>query len=335
MKATIIGAGSWGTALAVVLESNGHDVLIWAREKEIADNINKNHHNPTYLPDLNIPPAIKCSTNIADCLDDRDLIVFATPSHTMREVAEKVKPYLSGPELIVTVSKGIEDKTYLTMTQVLTEVLEGVVIEDHIGTLSGPSHAEEVARLKPTVVVSAAYSKSTARAIQDAFMTPMFRVYLNYDVLGVEVSGAVKNIMAIAAGIIDGADLGDNIKSALLTRGLFEMTRLGTQIGASRETFSGLAGIGDLIVTCTSQHSRNRYVGYHIGLGENLKDIISKMAMIAEGVKTTKSVFGWSQKLNIEMPITEMVYRVLFEGMNPHDAMFELMTREAKDETRL
>ena len=335
MKTTIIGAGSWGTALAVVLESNGHDVVIWAREKEIAANINTNHHNPTYLPDLNIPPAIKCSTNLEDCLHDRDLIVFATPSHTMREVAEKVKPYLSGSELIVTVSKGIENKTYLTMTQVLTEVLEGVVIEDHIGTLSGPSHAEEVARLKPTVVVSAAYSKSTARAIQDAFMTPMFRVYLNYDVLGVEVSGAVKNIMAIAAGIIDGADLGDNIKSALLTRGLFEMTRLGTQIGASRETFSGLAGIGDLIVTCTSQHSRNRYVGYHIGLGENLKDVISKMDMIAEGVKTTKSVYGWSQQLNIEMPITEMVYRVLFEGMNPHDAMFELMTREAKDETRL
>src|SRR5690606_13292945 len=169
LKATIIGAGSWGTALAVVLESNGHDVIIWAREQEIADNINTNNHNPTYLPDLNIPPAIKCSTNIADCLHDRDLIVFATPSHTMREVAERVKPHLSGSELIVTVSKGIENKTYLTMTQVLTEVLEGVVVEDHIGTLSGPSHAEEVARLKPTVVVSAAYSKSTARAIQDAF----------------------------------------------------------------------------------------------------------------------------------------------------------------------
>ena len=335
MKVTIIGAGSWGTALAVVLESSGHDVIIWAREQEISDNINTNHHNPTYLPELDIPSAIKCSTNIADCLHIRDMIVFATPSHTMREVAQKVKPYLSGSELIVTVSKGIENKTYLTMTQVLAEVLEGVVIEYHIGTLSGPSHAEEVARQKPTVVVSAAYSKSTARAIQSAFMTPMFRVYLNYDVIGVEVSGAVKNIMAIAAGIIDGACLGDNIKSALLTRGLLEMTRLGTQIGASRETFSGLAGIGDLIVTCTSQHSRNRYVGYQVGRGENLKEVISKMDMIAEGVKTTKSVYGWSQQLNIEMPITEMVYRVLFQGMNPHDAMFELMTREAKDETRL
>lgn len=335
MKITIIGAGSWGTALAVVLESNKHDVCIWAREPEIANNINSNNRNPTYLPDLIIPASIRCSTNLSECVSDRDMIVFATPSHTMRELAIKVKPFLSGNEIVLTVSKGIENNTYLTMTQVLTDALRDVIIEDHIGTLSGPSHAEEVARLKPTVVVSAANSKSTANAIQDAFMTPMFRVYVNYDVIGVEVAGAVKNIMAIAAGIIDGADLGDNAKSALLTRGLLEIKRLGTRIGASRDTFSGLAGIGDLIVTCTSQHSRNRYVGYHIGKGDKLNEIISRMAMIAEGVKTTKSVYGWSKKINIEMPITEMVYRVLFEDMNPHDAMFELMTREAKDETRL
>jgi glycerol-3-phosphate dehydrogenase (NAD(P)+) len=335
VKATIIGAGSWGTALAVVLQSNGHDVMIWAREPEIAKNINENHHNPTYLPDLDIPESIRCSTCLIDGLHERDLVVFATPSHTMREVAQRVRPYLSGNEIVVSVSKGIENNSYLTMTQVLTQVLDGIIIEDHIGTLSGPSHAEEVARLKPTVVVSAAYSRGAAKFIQEAFMTPMFRVYVNYDVIGVEVAGSVKNIMAIAAGIVDGADLGDNIKSALITRGLFEMTRLGAQIGASRETFSGLAGIGDLIVTCTSQHSRNRFVGYHIGLGEKLEDIISKMDMIAEGVKSTQSVYGWSKKLGIEMPITDIVYRVLFEGMNPHDAMFELMTREAKDETRL
>jgi glycerol-3-phosphate dehydrogenase (NAD(P)+) len=335
VKITIIGAGSWGTALAVVLESNKHDVCIWAREADIAENININHRNPTYLPDLLIPTNIRCSTNLQECATDRDMIVFATPSHTMRELAEKVKPYLKGNELVLTVSKGIEDNTYLTMTQVLADALQDVIIEDHIGTLSGPSHAEEVARFKPTVVVSAANSKSTATSIQEAFMTPMFRVYVNYDVIGVEVAGAVKNIMAIAAGIIDGAELGDNAKSALLTRGLLEIKRLGTRIGASRDTFSGLAGIGDLIVTCTSQHSRNRHVGYHIGKGEKLHEIISRMAMIAEGVKTTKSVFGWSKKLNIEMPITEMVYRVLFENMNPEDAMFELMTREAKDETRL
>lgn len=335
MKIAIIGAGSWGTALAVVLDSNGHEVCLWAREQEIADNINTQNHNPTYLPDLEIPASISCSTDLQATTRDRDMIVFATPSHTMREVASKVKPFLSGNEMVVTVSKGIEDKTYLTMTQVLTEVLDGVVIEDHIGTLSGPSHAEEVARLKPTVVVSAANSKGTAKAIQEAFMTPMFRVYVNHDVIGVEVAGAVKNIMAIAAGIIDGADLGDNAKSALLTRGIMEMKRLGMTLGASQDTFSGLAGIGDLIVTCTSQHSRNRYVGYHIGKGEKLEDIISRMDMIAEGVKTTKSVHGWSRKLNIEMPITDMVYRVLFENMNPLDAMFELMTREAKEEIRI
>lgn len=335
MKITIIGAGSWGTALAVVLQSNGHDVYIWAREAEIAENINKNNHNPTYLPDLTIPADIKCSTDLKFCSTGSDMIVFATPSHTMRELAGKVRPYLSGNELIVTVSKGIEDGTFMTMTQVLTDVLEGVIIEDHIGTLSGPSHAEEVARLKPTVVVSAAYSKGTAKAIQEAFMTPMFRVYVNYDVVGVEVAGAVKNIMAIAAGIIDGADLGDNAKSALLTRGIVEIARLGRKVGAMAETVVGLAGIGDLIVTCTSKHSRNRYVGYHIGKGEKLDDIINRMSMVAEGVKTTRSVYGWSRKLGIEMPITEMVYRVLFEGMNPYDAMFELMTREAKDESRL
>lgn len=332
MKATVIGAGSWGTALSVVLHSNGHDVCIWAREKEIADAINENHHNPTYLPDLALPAEIRCSTDLATCAKDRDMIVFATPSHTMREVAGRLKPILSGNEIAVSVSKGIENTTFLTMTQVLTEALDGVIIEDHIGTLSGPSHAEEVARLKPTVVVSAANSKGTAKAIQEAFMTPMFRVYVNNDVIGVEVASAVKNIMAIAAGIVDGADLGDNSKAALLTRGLFEIKRLGTRLGASQDTFSGLAGVGDLIVTCTSKHSRNRYVGYHIGKGEKLDDIISRMAMIAEGVKTTKSVYGWSKELRIEMPITEMVYRVLFENMNPLDAMYELMTREPKEE---
>jgi glycerol-3-phosphate dehydrogenase (NAD(P)+) len=332
VKITVIGAGSWGTALSVVLQSNGHDVCIWAREQDISDSINKNHHNPTYLPDLNISSDIKSTTDLGSCASGRDMIVFATPSHTMREVANRVKPYLSGNEIVVTVSKGIENDTFLTMTQVLTDVLDGVIPEDHIGTLSGPSHAEEVARLKPTVVVAAANSKGAAKTIQEAFMTPMFRVYVNYDVIGVEVAGAVKNIMAIAAGIVDGAELGDNSKSALLTRGLLEMKRLGTRLGASQDTFAGLAGVGDLIVTCTSAHSRNRYVGYHIGKGEKLKDIISRMDMIAEGVKTTKSVFGWSKELNIEMPITEMVYRVLFEQMNPLDAMYELMTREAKDE---
>lgn len=332
MNISIIGAGSWGTALSVVLQSNGHNVLIWAREQDIVDAINTRHHNPTYLPDLVLPEAIKATSDFKSAASDRDMIVFATPSHTMREIAERSRPYLNGSEIIVTVSKGIEKSTFMTMTQVLTEVLRDVIVEDHIGTLSGPSHAEEVARQKPTVVVSAANSRTTARTIQETFITPMFRVYLNHDVIGVEVAGAVKNIMAIAAGIVDGADLGDNAKAALLTRGLLEIKRLGTRLGASQDTFSGLAGVGDLIVTCTSEHSRNRYVGYHIGKGEKLDDIRKRMSMIAEGVKTTRSVYDWSQHLGIEMPITEMVYRVLFEEKDPMEAMFELMTRESKEE---
>ena len=332
MKISIIGAGSWGTALSVVLQSNGHDVLIWAREPEIVNAINDNHRNPTYLPDLQIPEAIRATEDFNEASTGRDLIVFATPSHTMREVAARIKPFLGGDEIIVTVSKGIEKETFMTMTQVLAQVLQDVIIEDHIGTLSGPSHAEEVARQKPTVVVAAANSKSTARIIQETFMTPMFRVYLNNDVIGVEVAGAVKNIMAIAAGIVDGASLGDNAKAALLTRGLLEIKRLGTRLGASQDTFSGLAGVGDLIVTCTSEHSRNRYVGFHIGKGEKLSDIRKRMSMIAEGVKTTRSVYAWSQHLGIEMPITEMVYKVLFEEKDSQEAMYELMTRESKEE---
>lgn len=333
MKVTVIGAGSWGTALAVVLQSNGHDVRIWAREKDIADAINLDHHNPTYLPDLALPPEIMAFTDLADCARHRDLIVFATPSHTMREVSLRVRNYLEGDEIAVSVSKGIEDKTFLTMTQVLAETLAGVVKEDNIGALYGPSHAEEVSRLKPTALVSAANSKSTAIAIQQAFLTPMFRVYVNHDLIGVEIAGSVKNIMAIAAGIVDGAELGDNAKAALLTRGLQEMKRLGLRMGASQDTFAGLAGIGDLIVTCTSEHSRNRYVGFHVGKGEKLGDIVSRMAMVAEGVNTTRSVHGWSKALNVEMPITARVYDILFNDKCAMEAMRELMMRQAKDET--
>ncbi|MCC5925776.1 MAG: NAD(P)H-dependent glycerol-3-phosphate dehydrogenase [Bacteroidetes bacterium] len=332
MKVSVIGAGSWGTALSVVLQSNGHDVLLWAREPEIVSAINTIHRNPTYLPDLVLPGSVRATSTFEDTFAGRDMIVFATPSHTMREVAQRARNQLNGTEIIVTVSKGIEKDTFMSMTQVLTEVLKDVISEDHIGTLSGPSHAEEVARGKPTVVVSAANSRTTSRLVQEAFMTPMFRVYVNHDVIGVEVAGAVKNIMAIAAGIVDGADLGDNAKAALLTRGLLEIKRLGTRLGASQDTFSGLAGVGDLIVTCTSEHSRNRYVGYHIGKGEKLNDIRQRMSMIAEGVKTTRSVYEWSQHLGIEMPITEMVYKVLFEEKNPMEAMYELMTRESKEE---
>lgn len=331
-KISIIGAGSFGTALAVVLGNIGLSVTIWAREKNVTAGINKNKVNPEYLTDLRLPENVKASSSIEEALKSADMVLFATPSHALREVAQKVRPFLSGDEFVVTVSKGIEKDSLMTPSQILADVLSGVILEDQIGVLTGPSHAEEVGLCKPTTVVASAYSKRTARVIQDTFMSPCFRVYLNYDIVGVEIGGALKNIMAIAAGIIDGADLGDNAKAALMTRGLHEMKRMGTALGASQDTFSGLAGMGDLIVTCTSQHSRNRFVGYHIGKGKKLDEIISGMNMVAEGVKTAESVHQWAERNNVEMPITEAVYRVLFENMNPRDAVNKLMTRNAKDE---
>jgi glycerol-3-phosphate dehydrogenase (NAD(P)+) len=331
-KISIIGAGSFGTAMAVVLGKKGFPVTIWAREAEVTDGINKNHINPEYLTDVKLPDRVIASNSIAEALTNAEMVLFATPSHALREVAEKVKPHLKGSEIIVTISKGIEKDSLMTPSQILVDVLEGTVLEDQIGVLTGPSHAEEVGKFKPTTVVASAYSKRVARIIQETFITPMFRVYLNHDILGAEIGGALKNIMAIAAGIIDGAELGDNAKAALMTRGLHEMKRMGTALGASQDTFSGLTGMGDLIVTCTSQHSRNRYVGYNIGRGKTLDEITSGMNMVAEGVKTAQSVNQWALKNNVEMPITTAVYKVLFENMNPKDAVNELMTRNAKDE---
>jgi glycerol-3-phosphate dehydrogenase (NAD(P)+) len=329
---SIIGAGSWGTALSLVVAEKGHNVRMWAREPEIVENINKYHKNGVYLPEIQLPENVTAWSDLAEALKDAEIVVFATPSHTIRDMAGEAKSHLKGTERIVTVAKGIEMDSFMTMSQVLSEVLSGVISDDFIGVLSGPSHAEEVSRHMPTTVVSSSNSKKTALIIQEVFMTPHFRVYVNRDIIGVEVSGAVKNIMAIAAGIGDGADLGDNAKAALITRGLAEMRRLGMRLGASQETFAGLTGVGDLIVTCTSRHSRNRSVGFRIGQGEKLKDIISSMNMVAEGVKTTKSVYTWAKSLNVNMPITEKVYQVLFMDLSPQDAVYQLMTRDPKEE---
>lgn len=329
---TVIGAGSFGTALAMVLDKAANKVQIWAREKEIADQINNEHHNPTYLPDLELSDGILAYSDLKQCLQGQDMVIFATPSHTLRDVAAMVKEVLTGDEILVTVAKGIENNTFKTMSQVLIDVMEGLIFEDRIGVLYGPSHAEEVAILKPTTVVASSYSSRTAKIIQETFLTPMFRVYINNDVIGVEIGGSVKNIMAIAAGIIDGAELGDNAKAALITRGLHEMKRMGLMLGAHSDTFAGLTGMGDLIVTCTSTHSRNRSVGFRIGKGEKLNDIIKSMNMVAEGIKTTKSVWDWSLKNKVEMPITHAVYRILFENVDPKDALYDLMTRDVKDE---
>lgn len=329
---SIIGAGSFGTALGVVLGSKEYSVTIWAREKEVVEGINNKKFNPAYLKDVELPNSVKATNSLEEAVKSSEMIVFATPTHALREVAAKVKPFLNGKEIIVSIAKGIEKDTLMTPSQILVDVLEGTVLEDQIGVLTGPSHAEEVATLKPTTVVSAAYSKRVARIIQETFMTARFRVYLNNDIIGVEIGGALKNIMAIAAGIVDGAEFGDNAKAALMTRGLHEMKRMGAVLGASMDTFSGLTGMGDLIVTCTSKHSRNRFVGFHIGQGKKLDEITSGMNMVAEGVKTTESVCQWSQKNNVEMPITNAVYKVLFENISPVQMVEELMTRNPKEE---
>ena len=331
-KVSIIGAGSFGTALSVVLGHGGFQVNMWAREASVVEKINSERKNPDYISDVELPETVTATESLEKCLEDTELVLFATPTHALRSVAANVKPYLTGNEIIVTVSKGIEKDTFMTPTQILVAVLEGVVLEDQIGVLSGPSHAEEVSKFKPTTVVAAAYSKRVARIIQETFMTPMFRVYLNQDIIGVEIGAAIKNIMAIAAGIADGADMGDNAIAALITRGLHEMKRMGVAMGASQDTFAGLTGLGDLIVTCTSEHSRNRYVGYNIGKGKKLDEIITGMNMVAEGVKTTDSVNQWAKKNNIEMPITRAVHKVLFKDMDPTDALIELMTRNPKEE---
>lgn len=329
---TIIGSGSFGTAMAVVLGGKKYPVTMWAREKHIADGIQKNSVNPEYISDVTLPESVSATSDLSEAVAKADMVLFATPTHAIRDVASKVKPHLSGNEIIVTVSKGIEKDTLMTPTQILADVLKDSVLEDQIGVLTGPSHAEEVGHFKPTTVVASAYSKRVAGKIQETFMSKMFRVYLNYDITGAEIGGALKNIMAIAAGIVDGAELGDNAKAALMTRGLHEMKRMGTALGASQDTFSGLTGMGDLIVTCTSRHSRNRFLGYSIGQGKSLDEIISGMNMVAEGVKTAQSVHQWAERNQVEMPLTEAVYRVLFEGVNPADAVDELMTRNAKNE---
>lgn len=327
----MLGAGSWGTALAIVLANSGHDVSLWARRPEAAEHMNRYRHNPTYLPGATLPDAIRVTSVIEEAVSDRDLWVFATPSQSVRDCAHRVRKYASEDLLCVSVAKGIENGTLLTTTRVMHDVLD-VVPQAHLGVLSGPSHAEEVAEEKPTTVVAAAYSRQTVHEIQSVFGTSRLRVYRNHDVLGVEIAGSVKNIMAIAAGIGDGLGYGDNTKAAIVTRGLAEMKRLGLAMGAEGSTFSGLAGIGDLVVTCMSRHSRNRYVGEQIGRGKSIREVEGEMSMIAEGVRTTDSVHQLARKYRIEMPITQGVYQILFDGKKPQIAVDELMTRAPKRE---
>ncbi len=334
-RIAIFGAGSWGTALAVSRAEAGRAVTLWARRDGAAATMRKERHNPTYLPDVRLPDAIKVTADLKKAATSSTFWVVATPSQAVRSMCERLGPHAGREHLVVSLAKGIEAGTLLTTTQVIADVLGEAVPPAQIGVLYGPSHAEEVAARMPTTVVAAAPEMAVAEKIQDAFMTERLRVYVNTDVVGVEIAGSVKNVLAIAAGIADGVGYGDNSKAALITRGLAEIKRLGLAMGAEAHTFAGLAGIGDLVVTCMSRHSRNRHLGQEIGQGRTLGEVEAEMAMVAEGVRTTASALGLARRHGIEMPITEAVHAVLFEGERPHDMMQRLMARPARRENWL
>jgi glycerol-3-phosphate dehydrogenase (NAD(P)+) len=330
VKVSVLGAGSWGTTLAVILNQNNHLVTCWSFDKNDIEAIIKTHENKKFLPGISLPTTINFTNDLQGSIDSAEVIIVAIPSHAVRSVVQSIDLSKKEELIWVNVAKGIENDTLLRISQVIEQV--GSVPAENIAVLFGPSHAEEVSRGIPTAIVAASISQETAKLVQNLFMTPYFRVYANQDIVGVELGGALKNIIAVAAGICDGAGFGDNTKAALITRGLVEINRLGITMGAKSDTFAGLSGMGDLIVTCTSKHSRNRYVGEQIGKGRSLQDVLNEMVMVAEGVKTTASAFELSQNKKVEMPITEQVYKTLFEGKPPAEAMRELMTRASKIE---
>jgi glycerol-3-phosphate dehydrogenase (NAD(P)+) len=331
-RIAVLGAGSWGTTLGLVLHENGNDVALWEFDPEQVEAVRRDGENRKFLPGVPVPSDMSISNDLDETLRGRDACVFAVPSHIVRSVARSAAPNIGSGTLVVNVSKGIENETLARMSQVLSEELDRPDTSG-IASLVGPSHAEEVSRRLPTTVVAAALSEDTAVTTRELFMTDYFRVYTNTDLVGVELGVSLKNVIAIAAGICDGLGYGDNTKGALITRGLAEIMRLGVVMGGEPSTFAGLSGMGDLITTCISKHSRNRYVGEHIASGETLEQVLASMVMVAEGVRTTKSANALSRKHGIEMPITEQMYRVLFEDRAPREAIVELMVRDPKPES--
>jgi glycerol-3-phosphate dehydrogenase (NAD(P)+) len=331
MKISVLGAGSWGTTLALVLNDNRHDVNLWTFDSEQADLIREKHENCQFLPGIALPSEIKITTDIETSCRDRDMIVAAVPSQFLRSVLQRIAHLDLDHTVICNVAKGIENGSLMTMSEVLLDVLMHERREN-LAILSGPSHAEEVSLKMPTMVVSASFKMKTAKIVQEAFVNNYFRVYVNEDIRGVELGGAIKNVIAIGAGLSDGAGFGDNTKAAIMTRGIYEITRLGAKMGAQPITFAGLSGMGDLIVTCMSHHSRNRFVGEEIGKGRNVAEVLSDMTMVAEGVATAKSVHQLAHKHRIEMPMAEEVYKVLFEDKNPRQATIDLMLRDTRGE---
>lgn len=326
MKIAVLGGGGWGTALACLLAGKGHPVRLWARRAEHAAALDAARENVRYLPGVRIPEGVVVKASLTEVLDFADVVVFAVPSHAFREVLRTALPAVPSAACIVNVAKGIEETTLQRLSEVFAAEA-GREALDRYAVLSGPSHAEEAGRCQPTAIVSASHNQETAELVQDLFMTPFFRVYTNDDVVGVELGGALKNIIALGTGICEGIGFGDNAKAALMTRGLAEITRLGVRLGANPLTFAGLTGLGDLIVTCTSMHSRNRRAGIEIGRGKSLKEALAAVGMVVEGVKTTSAARSLAQNLGVQMPITTEIHRVLFEGLAPIEAAQNLLGR--------
>lgn len=322
----VIGAGSWGTALAMVLADNAHAVRLWSHNEEQVKEINEFHTNKKYLPGITLPDLIVGYASLSDALAEVETVILAVPTKAIREVLGKIRAVSKSPITIAHVSKGIEPDSLMRITEMIKEEMPEHLLQD-IVVLSGPSHAEEVSLRHPTTVTVASENMAAAEKIQDLFINHNFRVYTNSDVIGVEIGGALKNIIALAAGITDGLGYGDNAKAALMTRGLAEIARLGTKMGANPLTFSGLTGIGDLIVTCTSVHSRNWRAGNLLGKGKTLEEVLENMGMVVEGVRTTKAAYQLAKKYEVNMPITFVLYDVLFNGKEAKDAVDVLMAR--------
>ncbi|MFC0559234.1 NAD(P)H-dependent glycerol-3-phosphate dehydrogenase [Halalkalibacter alkalisediminis] len=331
-KMAVLGSGSWGTALSLVLADNKIEVNLWGHKQEIIDEINERHTNTTYLPNITLPQLIKGYSDLESALTEVNTILLAVPTKAIREIVNIIRNVVNEPVTIIHASKGIEPGTYKRISEMIEEEMPSHLLKDVV-VLSGPSHAEEVSLRQPTTVTAASSQLQAAEYVQTLFMNSNFRVYTNLDVIGVELGGSLKNIIALGAGLSDGLGYGDNAKAALMTRGLAEIARLGSEMGANPLTFSGLTGVGDLIVTCTSKHSRNWRAGHLLGQGKSLDDVLSNIGMIVEGVRTTEAVFHLAKKLEVEMPITSAIYEVLFNKKDAKLAVDELMARTGKSES--
>lgn len=330
-KIGVIGAGSWGTTLADLLAKKGHDVTLWAYEPQLVTEMTETRTNNLFLPGILLNAGLHFTNSLAEAVSEKDIVLVVSPSQVVRSVLREAHPHLKQDALLVSASKGVETGSLLLVSEVYQQVLSAPQFEN-FAVLSGPSFAREVALEMPTAIVAASAVPAVAKRVQDVFSTSFFRIYTNSDITGVELGGAIKNVIAIAAGISDGLGFGSNTRAALITRGLTEISRLGKAMGAQAATFAGLAGMGDLVLTCTGDLSRNRTVGINLGKGRKLQEILAEMRMVAEGVKTSESAYQLAQKVGVAMPIIEAVYRILYEEKSPRSAVMELMTRDLKAE---